>query len=294
MRQYDCGLKRWWRFCKEKGLPVFEADITSVIEFLTNLFEQGLAYGSLNSYRSSLSLIINPQIGLDYRIKRFFRSVAHLRPGRPKYDLTWDPTIVLEYVATLFPNEELSFDLLSRKVATLLALVTAHRVQTLALIDIRDIELKVGGIRIKVPARIKTTGKDNFQLVLELPYFKDNPRICPARALQTYLLKSKDLRNPTVFSLFLTHKKPHSKASSQTISRWIKEMLSKSGIDTSIFTAHSTKHASTSAASRKGITLDTIRRTAGWARNSATFARFYNRPTVEHEQFADTFNMPVQ
>lgn len=35
--------------------------------------------------------------------------------------------------------------------------------------------------------------------------------------------------------------------------------------------------ASTSAARRHGVDLDVIRRTAGWTRNSETFAKFYDR-----------------
>ncbi|KAH9635903.1 hypothetical protein HF086_002463 [Spodoptera exigua] len=58
--------------------------------------------------------------------------------------------------------------------------------------------------------------------------------------------------------------------------------LNEAGIDTSVFTAHSTRHASTSAASRAGLGIDLIRRTAGWSGTSSTFAKFYNRPITEN------------
>lgn len=82
--------------------------------------------------------------------------------------------------------------------------------------------------------------------------------------------------------LILTFKKPFKSASSQTIGRWIKQVLSESGIDTSVFSAHSTRHASTSAAQQAGVSADIIRRFAGWSDQSQVFANFYKRPIVQN------------
>ena len=74
---------------------------------------------------------------------------------------------------------------------------------------------------------------------------------------------------------------------SQTISRWIKSILRKSGVDVTKFSSHSTRHASTSAALVKGVDLSTIKRTTGWMDQSLTFARFYNRPiSTNNKDFA--------
>ena len=43
--------------------------------------------------------------------------------------------------------------------------------------------------------------------------------------------------------------------------------IKNTDVDTSVFTAHSTRHASTSAAKRRGVDLDLIRKTAGWTKN---------------------------
>ncbi|KAI8441190.1 hypothetical protein MSG28_009421 [Choristoneura fumiferana] len=90
----------------------------------------------------------------------------------------------------------------------------------------------------------------------------NKPEICPGQALLAYMDKTKAIRN-NCDQLLIAFKKPHKQITSQTISRWIKLTLNKSGIDTSIFTAHSTRHASTSAANRLGVNIDTIRKTAG-------------------------------
>ncbi|KAJ8912442.1 hypothetical protein NQ315_006109, partial [Exocentrus adspersus] len=51
--------------------------------------------------------------------------VKNLRPNASRYDYTWDPTIVLNYLSKMVPNESLSLKELSYKLITLLALITS-------------------------------------------------------------------------------------------------------------------------------------------------------------------------
>lgn len=253
--------------------------IPMVISFLTSKFEDGLSYSTLNSIRSAISFVIGPHVGTDGRVLRFFKGIYKLRPKKPKFDEVWDPNIVLNYLSSLFPNETLSLELLTKKMVTLLALVTAHRVQTLSLISIENISINEDNINIKILKNIKTSGPGRFQPNLILPYFKDNINICPATTLLCYLNNTKAKRQDCK-TLILTLRKPHHAASTASISRWIKQALFDSGLDVSKFTAHSTRHASTSKAFEGGINIEVIRKAAGWTTNSSTFARFYRRPVV--------------
>ena len=63
-----------------------------------------------------------------------------------------------------------------------------------------------------------------------------------------------------------------------TIARWLKEVLKLSGFDTNIFTAHSTRSASSSAAADSGVTTSNILKAADW-RSESVFKKFYYRPT---------------
>jgi len=87
--------------------------------------------------------------------------------------------------------------------------------------------------------------------------------------------------------LFVSLTRDHKPVTVQTISRWIKTVLSKSGVDTSVFKGHSTRHASSSSALKQGIAVDIIRARAGWTPDSNVFARFYNRPVDESLSFAN-------
>ena len=63
-------------------------------------------------------------------------------------------------------------------------------------------------------------------------------------------------------------------------------VLIDSGIDSSRFKPHSTRAASSSAASNASVSLEDILHTAGWSSES-TFAKFYNKPIVKQNIFAD-------
>lgn len=242
------------------------------------------SYSSLNTYRSAIAYLSDSSLGEAPDIKRFFKGVSVIKPAQPKYEHTWDPEIVLSKLEQWYPNNDCSLQQLTKKVITLLALVTAQRIQTLATIDIKNISIVDNITYIKIPDRTKTSGTDEYNPLLTIPMFPDQPARCAASALHAYIKKTESLRSNS--KLFITCKKPHGPASKQTISNWVKKTLQESGVDTDTFTAHSTRHASTSAAARKGRNIETIRKTAGWTSKSKVFGRFYNRPVRERQDFA--------
>lgn len=134
-------------------------------------------------------------------------------------------------------------------------------------------------MKITIPDIIKTSRPGSFQPLLILPYFTTRPELCVARAVQFYLQVTKNLRKEED-RLFLAINKSHKAVTTQTISRWIKTVLSKSGVDTEVFTAHSTRHVAT-VAFKRGLDINSIRNTAGWSQGSQVFAKFYNRPMIE-------------
>lgn len=207
-----------------------------------------------------------------------------MKPPKPRYQITWNPAIVFNFLKSWTPNEKLSLEKITKKLITILALYTAQRAQTLSLIKLKNIFKYENEIIIKIPDRIKTTAKNKFQPCLNIPFMPEHEELCPAKILNCYLNITKNLRPKNDDKLFLTFKKPYHAASTQTISRWIKQTIGEAGVDTNIFSAHSTRHAATSKAIKNGIDLETIFRTACWSKNSKVFEKFYNLPT-EKESF---------
>lgn len=287
VKQYSVTLKLWWEFCTLNKANVFEGSKALVLSFLSQQFKKGCSYGTLNSHRSALSIFLNDNIGSDECVKRLLKGAYKLKPNSPKYTSTWNPQIVLNYISDWYPNLDLSLEKITKKLSILLALCTAHRVQTFSLIKLENIRISQNDVKITITDAIKTTAPGRDQPVLVLPVFRENVNICPASALKDYIFVTKNMRTSNAGRLLLTYKKPHKAASSQTISRWIKQTLGECGVDIGTFSAHSTRHAATSAARAAGLSVDAIFKTAGWTATSTAFARFYNRPVITEGDFAN-------
>ncbi|KAJ8912513.1 hypothetical protein NQ315_015597 [Exocentrus adspersus] len=203
LKQYDITFKLWWEYCMENRISLFKANNVAVMDFLQKILEQkNPKYGTVNSHRSALSLILQDNIGSDPVLNRFMRGVSKLKPSRPKYNKTWDPGLVLKYLESLGPNAELSFKLLSYKLLTLLLLITGHRVQTMSLIRLSNIVQKTNGTQIAISDPIKTSHVNRTQPYIYIPAFQENPNVCAVSALTQYLEASKELRETNEDFLF--------------------------------------------------------------------------------------------
>lgn len=280
LKQYNSCLRQWWQFCQLNEIDALEASIPKIVSYLTSVYAKGASYQTLNCHRSALSLIIGTHIGTDDRVKRWFKGIFKLRPTRPKYDSTWDPQCVLSYVKQWYPLDSLVLEKLTKKLAILLALATGQRIQTLFSIHTKNILISNDRVEIVITDILKTSAPGNSGLKISLECFVNQPEICPVKTLLQYLQATSQLRvgEDSLNYLFITFKRPHKKASCQSISRWIREVMRESGIDTSKFSSHSTRHAAASRAHRVGLTVDSILKAVGWSTRSSTFARHYNRP----------------
>lgn len=105
--RFQCWIQRWHHWLQERWRNIRNQSGSQQNNFAT--------YGTLNSYRSALALIIDAGFGTDKSIKRFCRGTAILKPSKPKYDSTWDPLPVVSYSASFKPHDKLSLELFIRK-----------------------------------------------------------------------------------------------------------------------------------------------------------------------------------
>lgn len=150
------------------------------------------------------------------------------------------------------------------KLVTLLALVTGHRLQTFTFIRLQNILQYPDRIEIKIPDKIKTSSSKTFQPLLVIPFFRANPQLCLASVIDFYEAYTRELRPANTDLL----KKPFCPASSQRLSKWVKMTLEISGVNINTFSGYTTRHASTSAAHRSEVSIETIKNTAGWTKKS--------------------------
>nr|CAI5843322.1 unnamed protein product [Callosobruchus analis] len=283
MKQYNTVFTRWWEFCIKNTIEPFEYNLSGIISFIKSILDKDFSFSSINTHRSALSLVIDIPEKDKSIVSRYFKGIYNLKTPTPKYSFTWDPSLVLVYLEKLYPIEQLSLEKLSHKLVMLMALTSAHRLQTISLIKIQNILVTEDQVEIRIPDRIKTSGKNRCQPTLRFPFFIEKPELCVASTICHYLKITKVLRSPLEDRLVLTIKKPHRAASSQSLSRWLKNILTTCGIDTNIFKGYSTRHAATSAAARAGLNIEIIRETAGWTNKSDVFNKFYHKPLARDD-----------
>lgn len=290
-KQYESALRKWSLYCLGKDVNPCKTGISSVINFLTEKYNSGIGYSSLNTLRSAISLVLPTVegfvVGAHPLITRFMKSVGRTRPPMRRYDVVWDAGSVIDLFKKWEFNQKLNVIELTYKVVGLLALLSGQRVQTIANIKLKDIHFdQNGNVNIPISNNIKTSGPGRNQPAIFLPGFRKNEKICPVLALKCYIEKTESLREKSEKLLISLDSKAKS-VSTQTVSRWLKCLLEKAGIDTTIYKSHSVRHSSTSTALAAGVNIDTIFTRAGWTERSSVFARFYKCKLDERHRYAN-------
>ncbi|VDI71102.1 Hypothetical predicted protein [Mytilus galloprovincialis] len=282
-------IKKWFIFCLERKEDKFHTSVELVLEFLTYLFECGLSYSALNSARSALSAFgltfDNVPVGKHPLVIRFLKGVYHLRPTVHNDVNIWDVSIVLRLLRRLSPVADISVKDLTLKLVMLIALTNATRSQSIHLLKLSNMQKQKDCFRFKIFDLLKQSrpGYKNPEVILKS--FPPDRRLCVYLELKEYLKRTVDIRSEED-SLILSYIKPHKKVSCSTISRWIKSIMCRAGIDTSIFKAHSTRSASTSKAKRNIVPYSDILAKAGWS-SSTTFGKFYDKTVTTSDVFAE-------
>lgn len=116
-----------------------QATVNDSLELLTSLYRQGLGYSAINTARSALSSVITlgdkTTFGEHPLVTRFLKGIFELKPSLPRYTVIWDVGTVLKFFQTFPPITDMTLKQLTKKLVTLLVLVTAQRTQTLSKLD---------------------------------------------------------------------------------------------------------------------------------------------------------------
>ena len=287
---YQSGWSRWTSWCNKREVNPLSCGIQPFLDFLSDLFREGLKYRTINLIRSAVSMthvpIESTPIGQHPLVSRLMKGVHNSRPPEPQYSTTWDVSIVLSWIKKLGKNEDLSLKDLSGKLALLMALVSANRTSELQALDLRFRVYTPEGVRFKLASLTKK--RKAGAPVRECFYvsFTKDTCLCVVQCLKAYEEATKNHRHmrPDIPApLFLSYIQPHKPVTSQRIAHWIKDSIKRAGVDTSTFKAHSVRGASASAAASGGLHITDVLKTADWSRES-TFKQFYYRPVATAEK----------
>jgi hypothetical protein len=158
-------------------------------------------------------------------------------------------------------------------------LVTSQRPQVLSKLDITKMKQGSNYFEFALELTDLKQGRCNYRPhTVLLRQFIDNRKLCIFNYLSYYIQRTALVRKDNN-RLLLTIKKPFLPASQNTITRWIKSTLNQAGIDTTTFSAGSTRAASASKAQDQGAPISQIMDMGGWSRES-TFRKFYDKPLL--------------
>lgn len=247
-------LKKWFNYCGRERNPL-KPDKTTVVRFLSNLFDTGLSYTAINTARSAISTFMKKTGDIDIHkneiINRFMKGVHNGRPMLLRHTHTWDVNMVLKYVENMDISSLLS---LSQKLSMLFLLTTAQ-CQSLHVLKTSDITISTLDVTITFNSILKTTRPGSHQKPIKIRRYNNEKLNCEhARTIfnrNTVLAKGRlsvDFNNKTAQTCVQTN--------NGAVMRcvWVSEH----------YKPHSTRAATTLWACYRGVPLTEIIKTAGW------------------------------
>ena len=216
------------------------------------MFDTGLSASTLSFIRSSISFFIKDShlrnIVEDEDISRLLKYFEKTRPTVPRYAVTWDVNKVLTLLSSWYPHKKLNLKKLTLKTCMLIALSSSDRAQTIHSMRIDNCVCTGRGIEFPIFSKLKTSKHLRRPKVVICPNWSD-PSLNVEKCVTDYMNRTLHRRwkafkehkiKPN--QLFLSHKnKIGTPVARNTISRWLTEVMARSGIDTTYFKGHSTR-----------------------------------------------------
>ena len=293
-----CAFSNW---CETNHAVPSQCEVGSVLSFLQNLLEKGLAFSTIKVYAAAVSA---GHAGCDGGpifshplVKRFLRGARRVRPVSRVLTPRWDlPTVLRGLSRDPFePLSQAPLDALSFKTALLLALVSAKRAGELTALSVSPSCLLLNedssfALLRPNPAFLPKNINSSFRSRdIVLKAFHPPPHsseaeaelhlLCPVRALAMYVNRSAAFRSTQQLFVCYSDASRGRALSKQRFSRWVCEGVclaySRQGLAPPLgVKAHSTRSVAASTALLKGVSVEDICAAASWS-SPGPFVRFY-------------------
>ena len=281
LSNYNSSWSKWTSWCGERKIDPFRCAIGKVLDYLSYLFDSGFEYRTTGCHRSAISAYHeyadNKPIGQHPHVCALLKWVSNQPPPQPRYVFICDIQTVLDFANCQRSECDLSDKVLTYKVVILMALSSASTASAIHHLDVRYMLRSEGKFVFTFHKLHKSRKYGKAPPSLEFCEYTEDRDFCVVTTLNEYIKCTyQRYAERRGSQLLLSFIQPYVEVSSSTISRWIKEALKLAGIDVSIFKDHSTRAASSSKASKAGLSLADILERGSWSSNS-TWQIFYNK-----------------
>ena len=250
---YESARRQRADWCGKRKVDLFRCPLKFVLDYLSDLFEKGLAYRTINVHRSAISAYHEPlhgfPIGQSPLVCSLLSGVFNHRPPQPRYPFIWDVEKVLCYLKSLPAHKNLSDKELTLKLTMMLALTATSRCSEISYLNINFMAKTEGKYIFSFNKLTEVCRRSKSQPTLSFHEFEQDKSLCVVSLLDTYIERSKPWRqDQQKGQLLLSFVKPHNEVVKSTMSGWIKEVLKQPGINVEHFKTHSTRSVSFSKA----------------------------------------------
>ena len=153
-------------------------------------------------------------------VTRFLKGVFELKPSLLRHAFVWDVGTVLRYMQSMTPMTDMTLAMLTKKLTTLLALVTALRWQTLTSSesDIAFVQETQNKLIFTIREKLKTTRPAKHLEPIAISPYPQDLRICLVAHIKHYIAKTKPNRQHS--KLLISYVKPYQPVTNSTVVRW--------------------------------------------------------------------------
>ena len=245
-------------------------------------FNSGLGSSYLNTMRSAINFFTLSSFDLENNVvvKRLFKFFFQSRPIKAKYSTFWPVSKLLAFLKSWHPMESLSLKQLTLKTIALLALTTSDRGQTLHKANIENMLFcEDNSVKFIIKEKLKTTRKILKPTIITCVSASEE-EFNVANHIKFYIESTKSFRKDNNY-LFLSWKTKKN-VTRPTLARWLKLVLKLSGIDTSLYGAHSYRGAGLSNAFYKGAPIHKIMVQGNWSDVNIFWSHYHAPPSDSH------------
>ena len=232
-KAYRHPWEEWVGWCEFRQEDPVQAPVELVANFLTEKFHTGLAYRTMNVYRSAISAkhsrVQGLPVGQNMLIVKLLKGMFNEKPPQPKYMETWNAATVLERMKTQPEDEFLSLRDLSLKVCMLMALTSASRASELHKLKISMMLDKGDEMEFHIGGLTKGRKVGDGPLVIRFVQYEAEPKLNVVHCLRTYLDTTEELRAAGTAGEqhLISFKQPHGALAKSSVARWLKIAMQK-------------------------------------------------------------------
>ena len=153
-------------------------------------------------------------------IARMLKGIFRNHPAWPRYMVTYNPDLVLNFRKALSLWDNITLKWLTFKTVTILAILSGHICQSINSLTLAHINININKVIFYIPKIIKNTKRSFLPHPVKLKAYNKEESICPVRTVVESINATK--KKKQIRKIIISYHK-HNIVTKQTVSRYVKQ-----------------------------------------------------------------------